>query len=84
MSTMELEAGKLELIRAIININSTKVLENVRAFVRASVLNGAEEDVRMSKEDFFKKIDLAKASVERGEGIKVQSTQELQSFLNAL
>lgn len=38
MSSLELEAGKLELIREIVNINSSTALESLRKYMK-EVLN---------------------------------------------
>ncbi len=86
MATMELEVGKLELIRQIININSDAALESIRLFIQDLMRKNeaVDDDTLMSKQEFFAKIDRAKASIERGEGTRVRNTQELHSFLNSL
>ncbi len=83
---MELEVGKLELIRQIININSDTALESIRLFMQDLMRKNeaVDDDTLMSKQEFFAKIDRAKASIERGEGTRVRNTQELHSFLNSL
>ncbi len=44
----------------------------------------SKEEANMSKEEFFAKIDDARASIGRGEGVKIQNAEELHSLLNSL
>ncbi len=50
--------------------------------LQESIIN--EDETRMSKEEFFAKVDSAKASIQRGEGTKVSNKQALDSLLNSL
>ncbi len=85
MATMKLEASKLELINEILNINSGKTLDRIKDFIKEITTSFKPIDTTlMNKEDFFAQIDLAKASIERGEGTKVRDVQELHSFLEEL
>ncbi len=85
MATMKLEASKLELINEILNINSCQTLNSIKNFIREITVSLQPIDTTlMNKEDFFAQIDLAKASIERGEGTKVRDVQELHSFLEEL
>ena len=49
MSSLELEAGKLELIREIVNINSSTALESLRKYMKAKYA-GSWKDNRDSDE----------------------------------
>lgn len=43
-----------------------------------------EDDTLMSKDDFFAKIDRAKASIKEGKGVTVHSKKELLDYLDSL
>lgn len=44
----------------------------------------APDDALMSEEDFMKKLDRAKRSIEAGEGTVVRSKEELEAYLKGL
>jgi len=43
-----------------------------------------EDPTKMTKEEFFARVDEALAQAERGEGIRVHGKEELHAFLNSL
>ena len=64
--------------------NGEGVILRSRSLGSFKITPVTEDDILMSKEEFFRKIDQAYADIKAGKGYKVKSREELERFLDTL
>lgn len=65
---------------------STKQSSVIKAFLKEMKVRfeTQKDDTKMSKEEFFQKIDEAKQQIKEGKSTVVRTKEELHSFLDSL